>query len=273
MQGLLSKRIIFVFQMGKVGSQSVFRSIWRSLEKQNGRGNDCFLGRRGSKGTKKIGDTMVLYRHMLFFGSDLYNKLILWRVRLGLPIKIICPIREPIARDISAFFHFLYHSPPGAPAITDLKELEELFLKESTARPLLSENELMSEHEFPLNWFDEHFKPLTRIDVYKKPFPIDRKWQVYRRGFIWVLVYRNDLKWSQQAKLISRFLGIKLDDLRYTNLARNRDSAELYSRFHESAKLPEQYIRRMHGSRFAQHFWSPEELKVAADKWRVAPSS
>ena len=32
--------------------------------------------------------------------------MILWRVRLGLPLKIICPIREPIARDVSAFFHF-----------------------------------------------------------------------------------------------------------------------------------------------------------------------
>ena len=150
----------------------------------------------------------------------------------------------------------------------NLEELKELFLKESTARPFAF---WLSEHEFPLNWFDEHFKPLTRIDVYKQPFPIDRKWQIYRRGFTQVLVYRNDLKRSEQTKLISRFLGIKLNEIRSENGAENMDYFELYSRFRESVKLPERYIRRMHDTRFAQHFWSPAELKAAADKWRVAP--
>ena len=124
-----------------------------------------------------------------------------------------------------------------------------------------------------VNWFDKQFRFLTRIDVYKKPFPIDRKWQIYRRGFTQVLVYRNDLKRSEQAKLVSRFLGIKLDEMRPIHAADNENYAELYSRFRESVKLPEWYIRQMHDSRFAQHFWSPEELKVAADKWRGAPSS
>ena len=112
-----------------------------------------------------------------------------------------------------------------------------------------------------------------RIDVYKQPFPKDRKWQVYRRGFTRVLVYRIDLERSEQIKLISRFLGIQLDEIRFENTAKDKDYAELYSQFRESVKLPEQYIRRMHDSRFAQHFWSPAELKAAADKWRGTPSS
>ena len=81
-----------------------------------------------------------------------------------------------------------------------------------------------------------------------------------------MLVYRVDLERSEQTKLISRFLGIKLDEVGDTNISRNK----LYIK---SAKLPEQYIGRMHDSRLARHFWSPQELKTAADKWRVAPSS
>ena len=86
-------------------------------------------------------------------------------------------------------------------------------------------------------------------------------------------MYRNDLKRSEQTKLISRFLGIKLDEIRLENSSEDKDYAERYSQFRESAKLPEQYIRRMHDSHFAQHFWSPEELKAAADKWRAVPDS
>ena len=119
-----------------------------------------------------------------------------------------------------------------------------------------------------LTWFDKYFRPLTRIDVYKQPFSIDRKWQIYKRGFTRVLVYRIDLKLSEQTKLISSFLGIKLDAIRLENDSKDKDYVELYPQFRESVKLPERYIRRMHDSRFAQHFWSPQELKAVADKWR-----
>ena len=200
--------------------------------------------------------------------------MILWHARLGLPLSVICPIREPIARDVSAFFYWClrYQKNQDLTANADLGELEELFLKDS--RPHGRDHiPTLAEHRFTLNWFDEHLKPLTRIDVYKQPFPIDRKWQIYRRGFTRVLVYRIDLERSEQAKLISRFLGIKLDELRPENRSEDRRYAELYSRFRESVKLPEQYIRRMHDSRFAKHFWSPAELKSAADKWRAAPSN
>ena len=203
--------------------------------------------------------------------------MILWRVRLGLPLKIICPIREPIARDVSSFFFNDVKRYPDLIANADLGELKELFLMDS--RPKFKNASQSSRwvthahRQLALNWFDEHFKPLTRIDVYKQPFPIDRKWQIYRRGFTRILVYRVDLNRSEQAKLISRFLDIKLDEMGSANAAKNKEYAELYSQFRESVKLPEQYIGRMHNSRFAQHFWSPEELKAAADKWRVAPSS
>ena len=245
--------------MGKVGSASVFdairRSLRRSLEKQE---------QDGHKGTRprEIGRTILIHSHEYrdCYGV-LYGSIILLRVRLGLPVKIVCPIRDPIARGVSGFFWNIVKlnivkKNPNA----DLGELKELFLSLPGKR-------------VGVNWFDKQFRFLTRIDVYKKPFPIDRKWQIYRRGFTQVLVYRNDLKRSEQAKLVSRFLGIKLDEMRPIHAADNENYAELYSRFRESVKLPEWYIRQMHDSRFAQHFWSPEELKVAADKWRGAPSS
>ena len=258
--------------MGKAGSLSAFVAIQRSLEEQEGQ-----RFQREVINTRGVGDGkggfihssskyILIHGHMISIG-DFYS-FIRWPARLGLPLKLICPIREPIARDVSVFFNFhLQYYRPHLFAKTDLRELEELFLADS--RPA----DAIINHSFALNWFDEHFKPLTRIDIYKQPFPIDRKWQIYRRGFTRVLVYRNDLKRSEQTKLISRFLGIQMDEIRPRNTTKNKDYAEPYSRFRESVKLPEQYIRRMHDSRFAQHFWSQEELKEAADKWRGTSSS
>ena len=260
-RGFLFRRIIYIFQMGKVGSGSIHLAVHRFLAEQD----------RGHSQERR--NTMLFHSHRISLLKRSHRLMVLSRAQLGLPLKVIVPIREPIARDVSAFFHFYCQRVPSILENTSLRELEELFLADP--RPKLN-SPLQPAHwaphaerQFTLNWFDRHFKPLTRIDVYRQPFPIDRKWQIYRRGFTQVLVYRNDLKRSEQTKLISRFLGINLNEVRLENGSENLDYAEHYSRFRESVKLPEQYIRRMHDSRFAQHFWSPQELKAAADKWRV----
>ena len=264
MQGLLFKRIILVFQMSKVGSTSVHNSIQRSLVKQNGEAG--YLKKR--KSVYEIGNTVLLPSHRIYTSHVFYRLMVLWRVRLGLPVKVVCPIREPLVRDVSEFFFSYVQRCPGLLANADLGEL----------KVLLTDSKPNGVYPPParrtgVHWFDKEFRPQMRIDVYKQPFPKDRKWQVYRRGFTRVLVYRIDLERSEQIKLISRFLGIQLDEIRFENTAKDKDYAERYSQFRESVKLPEQYIRRMHDSRFAQHFWSPAELKAAADKWRGTPGN
>ena len=256
-RGLLFNRVIFIFSMGKVGSTSALLSVRRSLQEQ--------------EGEEHLSKYILFFKQRIllrdFYLARGFSKFIAaWRAWLGLPIKIICPIREPIARDISGFFDIRVK---GANA--DVEELTEWFLTGSRGNKRNREERFVTIHT--LNWFDKQFKPVTRIDVYKEPFPIDRKWQIYNRRFTQVLLYRSDLERSEQAKLLSRFLGIKLDEVRVENAGKNNKQAELYSQFCESAKLPERYIRRMHDSRFAQHFWSPAELKAAADKWRGASGS
>ena len=251
-RSLLFNRAIFIFQIGKVGSTSVLKSVQRSLQEQEGDYRSKYT---------------LVHAHRAFLrdfylSGGFYKFIAVWRAWLGLPIKIICPIREPIDRDVSKFF---FHRPWELLVNSDLEEMKEWFL----TGPKPKHRTESRINPGSKNWFDERFKPLTHIDVYKKPFPIDRKWQIYKRGFTQVLLYRTDLKRSEQAKQLSQFLGIKLDELIFTNVNRGRYSR----RFRESVKLPEQYIRRMHDSRFAKHFWSPQELKVAADKWRDTASS
>ena len=259
-RSLLLGRVVFIFQMGKVGSISLKHAIQRYKQ-------DKYL--------LFVHDHRVFIRDYFLIGqrnNRLKIFIVLWCAKLGFPIKIVTSIREPIARNVSAFFYFYCVNIPYLHK-KPLGEIVELFLTDSRPRNLRGPRKLpvqsrVAECLFTLNWFDQFFRPVTGIDVYKKPFPIDRKWQVYKKGGLKVLLYRNDLELSQQTELISRFLGIELDEIKRENHTKDLDYAELYSRFRESVKLPEPYIRRVHDSRFARHFWHPEELEAAADKWR-----
>ena len=282
---LLFGRIILIFQMGKVGSRSVESSLLNLFVKQG-----IFTRRHqfyyvpdnyGLRSEVVLCDNRLSYfrTHVASALEPVIRKVILWRAKLGLPLSVICPIREPIARDVSAFFYFyIYHriltknmSLKQLENIP-LEELQRLFCQEHRPTdqygPNPFRNDLFAEHSFSINWFDKHFKPPVNIDVYSRPFPVDRKWQIYRRGFTKVLLYRSDLEHSEQRKIISNFLNLELNELVTQNDSSKSIYADVYRKFKHTAKLPEQYIRQMHDSRFAKHFWSPEELKAAADKWR-----
>ena len=126
---LLFKRVIFVFQMGKVGSSSAFFAVREYLEEQD--------EGHGYWNKREIGNTVLIHRHMVSGLKGSYRRMVLWRARLGLPIKVICPIREPIARDVSAFFSFYLYKRKkklrGLLADANLGELEELFLSDLQA--------------------------------------------------------------------------------------------------------------------------------------------
>ena len=280
---LLFGRIILVFQMGKVGSRSVEASLLNLFVKQGilTRPKQYHYGPNLFRSEIAFCDNNLSFfrTHVASALEPTVRKTILWRAKLGLPLSVVCPIREPIARDVSAFFYFyLFHRIRNRVMSikqienTPLEELQRLFCEDP--RPTNQHgSDQLSEHSFSTNWFDRCFKPLLNIDVYKRPFPVDRKWQTYHRGFTKVLLYRIDLERSEQLKLIASFLNLELNELIVANKSDKHIYANVYKKFNETAKLPEQYIRKVHGSRFAKHFWSPEELKSAADKWRIVSDS
>ena len=123
MREFLFKRIIYVFQMGKVGSTSIYRAIHRSFKEQD----------EGYRQEKR--NILFFHSHRISYLNNLNRLMVLSRARLGLPLKMIVPIREPIARDVSAFFHFYYQFVPSILEKISLRELEELFLTDSRPPP------------------------------------------------------------------------------------------------------------------------------------------
>jgi hypothetical protein len=237
MPTLLEKALttpIFLFQMGKVGSSTLQRTL-----SQHHRG--C-----------------VVHAHRYADLTSRHRWLLACRRRLGLRILVICPVRDPLARNVSAFFQNFQRDTGYDINARDwsVDALTDLFLARYP-------------HHVPLTWFDEHFLPTFGIDVLGSPFPRGSKSRTYRSGSIHVLVYRTDLQREEQLAVVSEFVGYPVDEWHYDNVAAEKPYADLYERFCREAVLPEDYISRVGRSRFCRHFWTESEIEEQASKWRA----
>ncbi len=217
---------VFLFQMGKVGSSSL-----RSTLQAHYPG-------------------LVVQAHHKQMLNQREQRILHWRMRLRLPVLVICPVRDPLSRNISAFFQNFKRDTGfdiSSKAWTQ-EELTRLFLR-------------CYPHQVCLEWFDQHLRTLFGLDVLSQPFPIERKWRTYRHRSIRALIYRADLEKEKQLAIISSFIGQSIPAWIYENVSENKDYGKIYKDFVQRVRLPEIYVSLMCQSRFCRTFWSETEIE------------
>ncbi|MHA7865789.1 putative capsular polysaccharide synthesis family protein, partial [Flagellimonas marinaquae] len=139
-------RTVLVYQMGKVGSSSVNHSIGAVYP------GYCFQIHRFSSDHRYIGEVYRQYYQ---------NKI---------PLKIISMVREPIERNISAFFQWnkSINSTEFQKEKVDMEGLMASFLEKFN-------------HQRPLEWFDKNIYKHFNIDVFNREFP-ERGYDIFVRG-------------------------------------------------------------------------------------------
>ncbi len=229
---VLASPPIFVFQMGKVGSCSLVETL-----------SQAWPGR-------------IVHAHALSGMAPEDQASLKLRQRFRLPIFVISPIRDPLSRNVSAFFQNFERDAgvPFAARRWTLVELRRLFL-----------------HNYPhhtcLEWFEGHFRPAFGIDVYATEFPRDQGWQVYHRNSVKALIYRTDLDHAQQLAILSDFLSLKLERWVLANQSAAKPYAAVYSEFCAKVSLPSIYCGVLGSSRFVRHFWPEESIAHFTAKW------
>jgi hypothetical protein len=233
---------VFVFQMGKVGSRSIADSLKSSYP------------------------GIVVHRHTIY-EDDWESQYLLDWVKKGKPLKIISPVRDPIGRNISAFFHFIEgrFGHASDKSMLPVSELVDIFVSDSDPdeRP---ENKWMMEHDMPLKWFDENVKKYFDIDVYSSPFPESGS-QSYSHENVDLLVLRIDVKDEEKERVIRDFLNYQDFKLENRNIGSSKNYAGKYKEFKEHAVLPEWYLQDMCESKFFKHFYTAEEISRIRGKW------
>ena len=257
---------IIVYQMGKVGSSSILKSL-RSMN----------LDRRVFQVHSLRPETLRRLRR-IYYNDDygywykkyqprsshlLVGDYLRRQLDLGLRgrrLQIVTLVRDPVARNVSSFFQTLdlrisdFVEKYLSGLITTV-QLGEIFLEE------------FEEHEMPLIWLDKELKDMLGIDVYATPFPKAKGYQIYKGGLADVLLIKLEMLNQCAQDAFKEFLGIENFIMSLSNEAIDKTYANIYREFVRSLALPSSYLKMMYNSKYIHHFYSNEEIHRFMAKW------
>lgn len=243
--------LVLVYQMGKVGSSSVQAAL-KALE-----GLNSFQVHRLEKGfldaavadCQKKGQPI----HRRLEQSLLLREQIIKPRR---PAKVISLVREPIGRNISAYFENLDR-------LWDIKNAHESLTMDQLQAGFFEKFSQSS----ALTWFDDEFNNVLGIDIYQKPFPHAERFVRIDSPPYEALIMRVDLDDERKVKCIEELLGIKNLPWASTNSSDDTVYGDVYREFKKAVRLPREYIDTMLDSKFSRHFFSPAEIAGFREKW------
>lgn len=234
--------------MGKVGSRSVMqslvrhgvRSVFHVHRLDPARRQKLRQGGITESETYEL-EAAQIYRHV---------------IQKQRPAKIISLVREPVGRNVSAFFQNLdvLLRNTGAGTVREPDTLRTLFLD-------------VYPHAVPLTWFEAEMQQTLALDVYAQPFPKEQGHTVLRRGPFEVLILRAELPDPAKARAIQQFLGMDALEIKRENVAAEKDYAAVYRSFKKDLVLPAAYLDKMYGARYTRHFYTPEEIGRMRSRW------
>jgi hypothetical protein len=253
---------ILVYQMGKVGSSSIVRSL-NALTIDQPVYQVHFLNTRNINRAQEKLRSIYGRRHSV-------NRWALYESRFvvkhlirdsGRALKVISLVRDPVARNLSSFFQNINIFIPDCET---LYKSGRIGVQEITEQYF----ETFHEHDLPLTWFDEEMKNVFGIDIYSTE-PVSSAERVYmcRNAEVEVLVMRMEDINDVAENAVRRFLQLDEFQLEQANVGSKKTYAQVYADFRKQVKLPESYLSKMYDSKFARHFYSSEEIESFRRRW------
>lgn len=159
--------------------------------------------------------------------------------------------RDPIARNISAFFQNLYISEQKSGEKSDVNTLLKEF---NSAYP----------HTLPLLWFDKQFREHLDIDIYQHDFDKHKKYLYLPTKN--TLLFRIDCPRSDKEKILSKLFKRSIF-IPKINVGARKDYSERYKAFKANAKFDEKFLNQTYNSDYCRYFWTEQERAEMRDSW------
>lgn len=261
--------LLFVHQMGKVGSTSVVAT----LEQQQVFAEHIVyqthfltpsgyaflenLELTGHGGWKRLPEKGKFFLSM----SGALTREIEQGYLSDRTVKVISLVRDPVATNLSGFFHNTDWWP---------QELRDVAISRSSGwqeRLWLHFLETYP-HSVPATWFDMEMKPLFDIDVMASQFPQERGYQLYSSPVASLLLLKLESLDQCAVDAFREFLGIDYRQPARSNRADDKWYANLYREFIATTPIPESYLSSLYQTDFARHFYSPAEIDGFTRRWR-----
>jgi hypothetical protein len=252
--------IILVHQLGRAGSMSMVNTL-RAMNT----GMDVYhthwlnadsLARRTRQfANASESDIPYNVRVSLAITRDLTKEEI-----AGYPWRIVSIIREPVGRNISAFFLSLHRFVESPLAEYKSGRLSNQMLLDKFLRDF--------PHQEPLVWFDREVRDVFGLDAYVTPFSWEQGYCMLTHDPLKMLIVRvEDLNRAYQDMLEAMF-AVRPEVLVNTHISsEDEDYADIYKKFLAEVSLPKDYLDSMYQSQYARHFYSPGEIDGYYKKW------
>lgn len=242
---------ILVFTMAKVGSLSVYFSLKNRLK------------RKGIFHIHSLEEIQVKESVKTCFENGIYpgskspvflinNKIIKKEKR----IKVISLFRDPLERNISAFFdaYELYVGNKPEDSTLNSDELYDIFQKKFL-------------HYYPVEWYEKQFFEGLGIDVYKSSFNKELGFQVIKKENVEVLLISSHLPDDKKEQLIGEFCSLKSFKLQNRNITSNKVYGSIYKKFKEEIFFEKSYLDSLYKTKYARHFFTDLFIENQYKKW------
>lgn len=243
---------ILIYQMGKVGSTTVYRSlrsaglyplhVHRIIDRMP----------EGGAGWHARPDYVPDID--VYVGRILAPYLRWSRSR----VRVITLVRDPVARYLSKVFH--------RPEMYDDLVASE---RDETVRRLrdhLGKPETLDDGMF--RWFDEEIRARLGVDVMTAPFDRQAGYSVLHGERADILVLKLEKLSELLPTAVSEFVGRPLREER-ANVGERKESADAYRAVRRSFSLPEPVLDRIYDHEWMRHFYTEGERERFRSRWSI----
>lgn len=268
---------LLVYQPGKVGSSSILSSIQRTypLAVQPHRFNfdDTFWFEStfwpDYKGHPLFDSFKSGYK-------DIYLEY-MTKLKEKKKIKIITMVREPLIRDLSAYFQFIrqqYNTVIEAPCLFEGGEIS--LLKDSVKYFEYIYDNFYDHSNWFFNefgWYQEEFENNFGVNIFEYPFDQEAGYAIIRKDNLEILVLKTECLNSLE-HVIGNFLNIPSFKLVKSNDSAKKIYRFLYEDCKKNVLFPKKYVDFYYkNNAFMNHFYSETEQQQFLEKWRTHISS
>ena len=255
---------VLIYQMGKVGSTTIDASLEQaelalSIYKAH------FLSDEGiAHGEKFHQETLKVPWHETPHIQTSQHIREQIRSDDSINWKIITLVREPISREISEFFQYFHSMYP------ELLDDAGNIVNEARALRILQTKFMFynPETNYTCRWFDMEMRNMFGLDVYAYPFDHDSGYTVVQQGNIDLLMLRLENLNETMGDAIGRFLNLPTPlKMVKANQRSEQQRGHLYRKVIQEFAISESLCRKIYGSRYAQHFYSPTEIERLIKRW------
>lgn len=264
----LGKQLVFVHQMGKVGSTSLVRSLNElPIANMLALYQTHFLSPTGMAFVEKLeaeghggADKVPERTRRFLIHCRTLSQLLQSDALQARRLKVISLVRDPVATNLSGFFYNADWWPP---------DLQKMCRERAPGRQEQLLNYFLATypHDVPLTWFDMEMKTVFGVDVFATAFEPDKGYQIYHGNRADLLVLKLEKLDKCAAVAIEEFLGIGALKLLRVNEGADKWYAPFYKEFISQLSLPDFYLDRLYNTSFTHHFYSNAEVLRFKQRW------